>query len=953
MSSTRKRPVCTDGELTLSKRPKTRKPQPVDDVELISPSRSGEEPLATRRGDGTAQEKGNFRPPEKDRVEIAEQEAVTGDVDGYLDGPNEPFPGLPYDVCFGKLLMEASCQNKTWEPAPEGKALVKITHHGSWLMLRYEESGSHAGLVISPALTQLASEHLVTLVASVGPPARRGTSSMGSSVRSRPLQVLVYGRLTERNAVAEILDEGGLFLQRPHDSEYDRRVKYFNPMYLLPPGEDMPRTGISSVFSGRGLATATADEEMLEEAERCRVLRIFDEASGLDAGVVSEVKQSPRIISKLKSHQLEALAMMLEKEQQPADCRPKFPLLWEHSVEEEGTVYRHIVTKAPQAMPLPSLRGGILADEMGLGKTLSSLALICHHFDAATRVPSSQMSRATLIVCPMSTIYGWQMQIERHIRPGDISTLLYHGAEKQSAPEQLHSFDVVLTTYDTLRSDWNVNGPLYARPWARVILDEAHRIRNRKSKIFAAACEIRAMNRWCLTGTPIQNSLGDYGSLLAFVGVPPFTTYDQFRFWISTPILSNRSHNLHTLRKLVRATCLRRTKAHPALASALRLPRKRERVEAVVLAEDERELYDFFKRRSYLLAGEAAPAEAKPGASPPPATKPRRRREKPSGGKASRKPTANIMVLLFVLRIICDHGEALLPPAALGAWRSHDAARIGWSLLETAAGAGQSCCVCGIAVGGEELEKGGRDVVDLACRRHIACESCVGLGTDNAQPACPTCGMAGVDGVLSSSPSRTPAAEYRPSSKVSAMLRNVVSTLRGGLSVDIEDRPAKSVIFSHWTSMLDLISTALGPDLSSRGLSLVRIDGRSSLQQRREAMEKFNLDHSCVVMLATIGAVGEGIDLSIASEVHLMEPHWNPMAEAQAVDRVHRIGQTKEVAIIRYCVKDSIEEYIRWVQQSKIQLISATFSTPEQAGEKTTEEALAVKRWNKLLEFLK
>lgn len=253
--------------------------------------------------------------------------------------------------------MEASCQHKPWDPVPGKNAPVKITYLGNWLILHYEESGSHAGLVISHALAQLASEHSVTLVASIGPLAGRGSSPLMSDVRLRPLRVIVYGRLTERNAVAEVLDESGLFLQHPEESEYDRRVTYFNPMYLLPPGEDMPRTGITSTSSGRGQATASVDEEMLEEADRCRVLRIFDEASGLDAGVASEVRQSPRIISKLKrcvigsivsprlnltdsrrSHQLEALAMMLEKEQQPGDCRANFPLLWERSVEDEGTV---------------------------------------------------------------------------------------------------------------------------------------------------------------------------------------------------------------------------------------------------------------------------------------------------------------------------------------------------------------------------------------------------------------------------------------------------------------------------------------------------------------------------------------------------------------------------------------------------------------------------------------
>lgn len=206
--------------------------------------------------------------------------------------------GTYADSCI-QLLMEASCRHKPWDPAPLNNAPVKMTHLNNWLILHYEDNGGHAGLVISPALAQLASEHSVTLAASVGPLAGRGSS--GLDVRLRPLRVIVYGKLTEANAVAEVLDEGGLFLQRPEESEYDRRVKYFNPMYLLPPGEDMPRTGTTSI-SGRGQTTASVDEEILEESDRCRVLRIFDEASGFDVGVASEVKQSSRIISKLKRY---------------------------------------------------------------------------------------------------------------------------------------------------------------------------------------------------------------------------------------------------------------------------------------------------------------------------------------------------------------------------------------------------------------------------------------------------------------------------------------------------------------------------------------------------------------------------------------------------------------------------------------------------------------------------
>jgi len=130
------------------------------------------------------------------------------------------------------------------------------------------------------------------------------------------------------------------------------------------------------------------------------------------------------------------------------------------------------------------------------------------------------------------------------------------------------------------------------------------------------------------------------------------------------------------------------------------------------------------------------------------------------------------------------------------------------------------------------------------------------------------------------------------------------------------------------------------------------------------------------------------IDLSAASQVHIVEPHWNPMAEAQAVDRVHRIGQTKEVTIIRYYVKKSIEEvstalflptlkhalilasriherllptsvttaiaanrftwqYILWVQRKKVKMVKESLSSSDgrKDGSKKTEEDLVEERW--------
>ncbi|KAK3900217.1 P-loop containing nucleoside triphosphate hydrolase protein, partial [Staphylotrichum tortipilum] len=103
--------------------------------------------------------------------------------------------------------------------------------------------------------------------------------------------------------------------------------------------------------------------------------------------------------------------------------------------------------------------------------------------------------------------------------------------------------------------------------------------------------------------------------------------------------------------------------------------------------------------------------------------------------------------------------------------------------------------------------------------------------------------------------------------------------------------------------MLDFIEKAF----RENNISFQRIDGQTTLAGRIDALTAFRDDPDCKVMLASIGSVGEGVNLTAANCVHNMEPYWNPMVEAQAVDRAHRIGQQRDVVITRYLIKDSIE----------------------------------------------
>ncbi|EGU76074.1 hypothetical protein FOXB_13412 [Fusarium oxysporum f. sp. conglutinans Fo5176] len=96
-------------------------------------------------------------------------------------------------------------------------------------------------------------------------------------------------------------------------------------------------------------------------------------------------------------------------------------------------------------------------------------------------------------------------------------------------------------------------------------------------------------------------------------------------------------------------------------------------------------------------------------------------------------------------------------------------------------------------------------------------------------------------------------------------------------------------------------------------------------------------------MLASIGSGGEGIDLTAANNVHLLEPHWNPMAEEQAIARVYRIGQERHVTGTKYITPDSIEEYVQSIQFEKVQIIQDTWSVnDDSSGNSMDDEAFGV-----------
>ncbi|PVH83872.1 hypothetical protein DL98DRAFT_558686, partial [Cadophora sp. DSE1049] len=779
-------------------------------------------------------------------------------------------------------------------------------------------SGKYAGFLDLPALCKLQKEFTIeytaVMIASNSQKDKLTSTKTTESHNTYDclVRIVVNGVKSEERAVSKLLSEAGLILQHPFSTELYRYVHYHNPHYLLRPGSQMPTLEALFLLTDR---TNVVSDTSLDEVEKSRFMQIFNSANG--PASTWNVTPSPRLRSTLKDHQVTALAMMMEKECGIVD-NAKFPTLW-NSSNSSGVVtqYRHKITGISQRNPIP-VYGGILADEMGLGKSLSLLALVSSSLDslADQDTPDIGVSQATLIVTPKSTIPGWQQQVKSHFHVGTLRQAVYHGKSRRQVALEFSQTDIVLTTYETLRREYAAKGPLFTTSWRRVVLDEAHHVRNRSSEVFEAVCSVSSRSRWCLTGTPIHNSLDDYGALLSFLGVPLLMDKSQFDFWITSPINRKQPNSLTVLEDLVRATCLRRTKE--VVQDSLQLPLRRERIAEIKLHQKDQELYELFRgKTTRIVAGLAKKGEISPG--------------------MSKGNDVNVLTLINLLRRICNHGEDLLPQSALEAWRANSTS-MDWEMMRSC---NKTCDSCECLI--EELDFLSDDIAEFDCHHSfcVLCTTqCENTGTEEVR-RCPKCAAKQTGSDHSAS---RPKPTFRFSAKVEALMQNLRTeqTLEQHESKTL---PVKSVIFSQWTKMLDLIAGAL----THHGFQFQRIDGQSSLKQRSTAIQQFKSNPACTVMIATVGSAGEGVELTAANHVHLIEPHWSPMAEAQAIDRVHRIGQTRDVMVTRYIVSDTIENYIQWVQHEKLELISHSLgsntilqSEIEDARWKTLQKALGV-----------
>ncbi len=227
--------------------------------------------------------------------------------------------------------------------------------------------------------------------------------------------------------------------------------------------------------------------------------------------------------------------------------------------------------------------GGILADDMGLGKTVQALTMLDHYRNTTGGLKA-------IVVCPTTLIYNWQNEVKKFTP--SLTYHIHHGSARERNFLELQKFNIIITTYGTLRSDVQLFLKIY---FDYVVLDESQAIKNPSSKVTKAASLLNAKNRICMSGTPLQNNTFDIFAQMNFLNPGLLGTMEFFRNEFATPIdkFGELEQKVH-LRKLLFPFILRRTKEQVAKD----LPEKTETILFCEMEKEQRKIYDAY-RNSY------------------------------------------------------------------------------------------------------------------------------------------------------------------------------------------------------------------------------------------------------------------------------------------------------------------------------------------------------------------
>lgn len=615
---------------------------------------------------------------------------------------------------------------------------------------------------------------------------------------------------------------------------------------------------------------------------------------------------SPKgLLTDLLPYQRQGLAWMLSQESPtlPSPGSESVVQLWK---TDRSNKYTNIATNFATSTPPVLASGGILADDMGLGKTIQIISLILAN--PAPRSPTS--SKATLILAPVGVMSNWENQIREHCRPENMPRVLrYHGSGKKEA-KNLANYDVVVSTYGALAREFDPytkktpTEGIFSIQWRRVVLDEGHTIRNHRSQASLAAAALKADSRWSLTGTPIINSLKDLYSQVRFLKLSGgLEDMGLFNSVLIRPLTSGMPEARLILEALMGTISLRRRKDMNFIN--LRLPELTSRVLRIKFHDHEREKYDAFQSEA-----KGALLDFK-------------------GNQGGTSSYSHLLEVILRLRQTCNHWALCQKriDKLMKLLDKHQTVQLNpenikalQDMMQLQIENQEVCAIC--------LDNFDGPVI-TACA-HVFCKGCVEQVIER-QHKCPLCRAEIKDTNTLVSPAQglgeddqeVKADPENPSSKIEALIK--VLTARG------QAPDTKTVVFSQWTSFLDLVE----PHLESRGIKFARVDGKMNATKRDNSINMFSKEPTCTVLLASLSVCSVGLNLVAANQAILADSWWAPAIEDQALDRVYRLGQKRETTVWRLIMEESIEERVLDIQARKRELMLAAF---RETGKKKAED---------------